>query len=160
VRSAVGSIDNAVPVAKVQTMDELLSQSVTAPRLGTVLLSSFAALALLLGAIGIYGVMSYAVTQRTHEIGVRIALGAQQRDVLQLVLGSGAKLALIGSGVGVGASLALTRFLSSLLFGISPTDLLTFAGVAVLLMAVALVACYLPIRRAMRVDPITALRHE
>ncbi len=160
VRSAVGSIDNAVPLANVQTMDELLSQSVTAPRLGTILLSSFATLALLLGAIGIYGVMSYAVTQRTHEIGVRIALGAQQRDVLRLVLGSGAKLALIGSAIGVGVSLALTRFLSSLLFGISPTDLLTFSGVAVLLMAVALVACYLPTRRAMRVDPMTALRHE
>ncbi|MGB6483135.1 MAG: hypothetical protein WBE86_06575 [Candidatus Acidiferrales bacterium] len=127
-------------------MDQLLSQSVTAPQLGTVLLSSFAALALLLGAIGIYGVMSYAV--------------AQQGDVLRLVLGSGAKLALIGSGIGVGASLALTRFLSSLLFGISPTDLLTFSGVAVLLMAVALAACYLPTRRAMRVDPMTALRHE
>jgi predicted permease len=134
VRSAVDSIDASAPLAKVQTMDELLSQSVTAPRLGTVLLSSFAALALL--------------------------LGAQRRDVLRLVLGSGAKLALIGSGIGVAASLALTRFLSSLLFGISPTDLLTFSGVAVLLMAVALAACYLPTRRAMRVDPMTALRHE
>jgi predicted permease len=160
VRSAVGSIDTSVPLTKVQTMDELLSQSINAPRLGAALLSSFAALALLLGAIGIYGVMSYAVTQRTHEIGVRIALGAQQRDVLRLVLGSGAKLALIGSAIGVGVSLAFTRLLSSLLFGVSPTDLLTFSEVTVLLMAVALVACYLPTRRAMRIDPIAALRHE
>ncbi|MGB6876625.1 MAG: ABC transporter permease [Candidatus Acidiferrales bacterium] len=157
-RSAVDSIDASAPLAKVQTMDQLLSQSVTAPRLGTVLLSSFAALALLLGAIGIYGVMSYAVAQRTHEIGVRIALGAQQRDVLRLVLGSGAKLALMGSAIRCGRIAGVDAV--SVEFGISPTDLRTFSGVAVLLMAVALVACYLPTRRAMRVDPMTALRHE
>ncbi|HEV2490071.1 MAG TPA: ABC transporter permease [Candidatus Acidoferrales bacterium] len=160
IRSAVASLDSSVPLARVQTMDQLLSASVSGPRFGTILLGAFAALALLLGAIGIYGVMSYAVAQRNHEIGVRLALGAQRSDVIRLVLGSGAKLALMGILVGVGASLAFTRFLAGLLYGISPADPLTFSGVAVLLIATALLACYVPARRAMRVDPMVALRHE
>ncbi|HXT73202.1 MAG TPA: ABC transporter permease [Candidatus Angelobacter sp.] len=160
VRSAISSLDSTVPLARIRTMDELLSESVTSPRFATILLGGFAALALVLGAIGIYGVMSYAVAQRTHEIGVRLALGAQRSNVLRMVLGSGAKLAFVGIAIGIGASLAFTRFLSTLLFGVSPTDPLIFSGVAIVLTLVALLACYIPARRAMRVDPMVALRYE
>jgi len=125
-----------------------------------ILLIAFAAMALLLASVGIYGVISYIVGQRTHEIGVRIALGAHQSHVMRWVLSEGARMALVGVAVGVAAALVLTRLMAGLLFGVSPVDPLTFAVVAVLLMAVAMAACYIPAWRAMRVDPIVALRHD
>lgn len=124
------------------------------------LLSVFAALALVLSCVGIYGVISYLVGQRTHEIGVRMTLGAERRDVLRLVIGHGARMALLGVAIGITASLGLTRLMANQLFGVSAHDPLTFAGVAVLLIVVAIAACYFPARRAMRVDPMVALRHE
>jgi len=128
--------------------------------LNLVLLASFAFIALLLAAVGIYGVMAEAVTQRTQEIGIRMALGAQVKDVLALVLRNGMKLALIGVAIGLACALWLTRLMSKLLFGVSPTDTATFVVVAVILLAVAFVACYIPARRASKVDPLVALRYE
>jgi len=140
--------------------DDLISRSLSERRFSMVLLGIFAALALVLSSIGIYGVLSYLVGQRTHEIGIRIALGAQRRDVLKLVLGEGTKTALIGVAIGLIAALGLTRLMASLLYGISATDPLTFLAVALVLTSVALAACYIPARRATRVDPIIALRYE
>jgi predicted permease len=140
--------------------DDIISRSLSEKRFSMVLLGIFAALALVLSSIGIYGVLSYLVGQRTHEIGIRIALGAQRRDVLKLVLGEGTKTALIGVAIGLVAALGLTRLMASVLYGVSATDPLTFVAVAVVLTAVALAACYFPARRAMRVDPIIALRYE
>jgi putative ABC transport system permease protein len=125
-----------------------------------ILLGVFAVLALVLSSIGIYGVISYLVGQRTHEIGIRMALGAQQGDVLKLVLGQGMRMALIGVGVGVAAAIGLTRLMSKMLFQVSATDPVTLIGVSVVLTGVALAACYIPARRAMRTDPIIALRYE
>jgi putative ABC transport system permease protein len=159
-RESVASLDRDVPLSKIQTMDDLMSQSVGEPRFWTVLLATFAVLALVLAAIGIYGVTSYSVTRRTHEIGIMIALGAQPNDVLKVILSQGARLALFGAAVGMAAAFAVTRVMSSLLFGVSATDPLTLAGVAILLVFVALLACYVPARRAMRVDPMVALRYE
>ena len=160
VRAAVQSLDKDQPLANVRSMEQLLSTSVAEPRFRTMLLSAFAALALALAGVGIYGVMSYAVARRTHEIGIRMALGASSGDTLKLVVGQGMTLALIGVAVGLGAAFGLTRLLSSLLFGVSPTDPLTFTAIAVLLTSVAGVACYIPARRATRLDPMTALRCE
>ncbi len=160
VRQAVEEIDPREVIYNVQTMDEVVANSFPARRLSMILLGFFAALALVLACVGIYGVISYLVGQRTHEIGVRMALGAQGSDVLQLVIGNGAKMALIGIAVGIGAALGLTRLMASQLFGVSAHDPLTFAGVAILLILVAVAACYIPARRATRVDPMIALRHE
>ncbi len=160
IRGAVQSIDKDQPIANVATMEEILSRSVGEPRFRTLLLGVFAALALVLAAIGIYGVMSYTVARRTHEIGIRMALGARPKDTLMLIVGQGLGLALIGVGVGFAGAFGLTQLLSSLLFGVSPTDLSTFVVIALLLTGVAAVACYIPARRATRVDPILALRCE
>ena len=141
-------------------MDEFVSDSVAAPRFRTLLLGTFAALALVLAAAGIYGVVSYWVTQRTHEIGVRMALGASRQDVMKLVLGQELAWALGGVGAGLAAALALTRLISSLLYQIRPLDPLSFTAVPLVLLAVALAASYIPARRATKVDPMVALRHE
>ena len=160
VEQAVHSLDADVPLYDLTTLDSRIQLATTTQRMGGALVGGFGLVALLLAAIGIYGVLAYTTRQRTHEIGIRMALGAQQHDVLRLVLGQGARLALIGVAIGLGASLMLTRVLSSELFGVSATDPLTYASVALLLCAVALLACYIPARRAMRVDPMVALRHE
>ena len=141
-------------------MRELSGAALRADRFNLWLLGSFALLALLLAAIGIASVMSYSVTQRTREIGIRLALGATQRDLLKLVLGQGLRLTLLGLTVGLATAWALTRIMQSLLFGVSTTDLPTFTGIAALLTFVALLACWIPARRATKVDPLTALRHQ
>jgi predicted permease len=144
----------------VQTMEEMISSSIEDERFTMILLGSFAGLALLLASVGIYGVVSYLVGQRTHEIGIRLALGAQRGDVLKLVLRGGLQMTLLGLVIGLVASAALTRLMAGLLFGVGATDPLTFVSVSMVLMVVALAACYIPARRAMRVDPMTALRYE
>jgi putative ABC transport system permease protein len=141
-------------------MESLLSKSLAKARFNTALLSVFAGVAILLAAVGIYGVMSYTVSQRTNEIGIRMALGARGRNVLYLVIRQGMSLALIGVAVGLAASAALTQLLKKLLFGVSATDPLTFGAIALLLTFIALLACYIPARRAAKVDPMTALRSE
>lgn len=160
IREIVAGLDKDEPMADIASMDQLIARSVARSRFMMFLLGVFAALALILASIGIYGVMSYAVAQRTNEIGIRMALGAQRRDVLRLVLGHGSRLALTGVAIGVVAALLLTRLMVSLLFRVSATDPVTFAAVAVLLTLVALLACYIPARRAMKVDPMVALRYE
>jgi predicted permease len=160
VRRGVEQLDSREVIYGVHTMDEVVAGSFAARRLSMILLAIFAALALVLSCVGIYGVTSYVVGQRTHEIGVRMALGAQRRDVILLVVGEGAKMALVGVVVGIAAALGLTRLMANELFGVTAHDPLTFAAVAILLTLVALVACYLPARRAVRVDPGVALRCE
>ncbi|HEX8184568.1 MAG TPA: ABC transporter permease [Blastocatellia bacterium] len=165
IRNEVWSIDKDQPVARVRTMEQLLSASVSQPKFRTLLIGVFASVALLLAAVGIYGVISYSVTQRSHEFGIRMALGARQGSILKMVLGEGLRLALIGTGIGlagaylVGAYFA-TGVLSSLLFGVSTTDTLTFVFIPLLLTGIALLACYVPARRATKVDPMVALRYE
>jgi len=152
-------IKNAT-VSQIQTMEQVVSDATAQPRFYLFLLASFAAVALSLAAAGIYGVMSYSVSRRTHEIGLRMALGAKASDVVKLVLGQGMVMALTGAAVGVAGAFLLTRLMSSLLYGVGPTDPLTFIGVSLVLIVVALAACYIPARRASKVDPMVALRYE
>jgi len=160
VRKEVAAIEPNQPVANVKTMEQWVSESVAQPRFRTLLLGIFSAVALTLAAVGIYGVMAYSVTQRTHEIGIRMALGAGRWDVLRLVVGQGMLLVLIGIVVGLGGALVLTRMMSTLLFGVSATDPSTFILIMLLLLITALLACYIPARRATKVDPLIALRYE
>jgi putative ABC transport system permease protein len=159
-KGAIWAVDKNQPISKTETLDQILAESLARQRLYMVLLGVFSCAALLLAAVGIYGMVSYSVSRRTHEMGIRLAIGAERRDVLLLVLGQGARVALLGIAVGIAAALALTRLMSSLLFGVTATDPLTFAGVALLLTLTMLVTGYIPARRAMRVDPMVALRHE
>jgi predicted permease len=160
IRAAVWSVNGNLPLASVRTMQEVYGRSLARTSFTLVMLAIAGAMALTLGIIGIYGVISYTVSQRQREIGIRLALGAQGEDVLQMVLRQGAKLALVGVAIGIGAALGLTQLMRNLLFGVSSYDPVTFAAVAMLLIFVALLACYIPARRAMRVDPIVALRYE
>jgi putative ABC transport system permease protein len=160
VKKQVWSVDSQIPVSEVHSMEDLMGVSLAQQRFNMLLLGLFAALALILAAVGIYGMMAYRVGQRMHEIGIYIALGAQRRDVLRLVLGDGAKLVFFGITIGIVGAIALTRVMTSLLFEVKATDPETFAVVAILLAIVALAACYVPIRRAMLVDPVVALRYE
>ncbi len=160
IRGAVASIDKGQPIFAISTMKQLVSDSSGERRITLVLLGAFSGLALVLAAIGIYGVLSYSVAQRTHEIGIRMALGARKGDVLRVVLGEGMILVAVGVGIGVVAGLGLTRLMASLLYGVKPTDPLTFTAVSLILAGVALLACYIPARRAASVDPMEALRYE
>ncbi len=160
VEREVHQLDPDQPVADIRSMEEVADRAITGARFNTVLLGVFAEIAFLLAAVGIYGVISCDVSERTHEIGIRVALGAQPADVLKLILGHGARLALYGIAAGLAAAFALTRLLASMLYGVKPTDAYTFVAIPVLLGAVALAASYLPSRRALALDPVTALRHE
>ena len=159
-RNAVQTIDPTQPVTNIRTLDQIVSDSIAQPRLNMLLMGLFGGLALILAAVGIYGLLSYAVTERTREIGTRMALGAQVPDVLRLVLKQGMTLALIGELIGLVGAFALTRVIRGLLFGVAPTDAMTFIAVAAVLTSVALLACYFPARRAAKVDPLVALRHQ
>ena len=159
-RNAVQTIDPTQPVTNIRTLDQIVSDSIAQPRLNMLLMGLFGGLALILAAVGIYGLLSYAVTERTREIGTRMALGAQVPDVLRLVLKQGMTLALIGEVIGLVGAFALTRVIRGLLFGVAPTDAMTFIAVAAVLTSVALLACYFPARRAAKVDPLVALRHQ
>jgi predicted permease len=160
VRAAIHSLDPDLPIAKITTLRRIVDTSLAGQRFSMLVLGAFAGLSLLLASFGMYGVISYLVGQRTREIGIRLALGAESADVLGMLVGYGSRLAFVGVGMGLLAAVAVTRFMTSFLYGVQPTDAFTFAFVALLLMAVALLACYLPARRALRIDPIIALRYE
>jgi putative ABC transport system permease protein len=156
----VRSLDDRVILSPITTLEDQLSDQLAPRRFQTSLLGVFSLLALMLAAIGIYGLMHYSVARRTHDIGVRIALGASRGDVLRMILNEGSQLAIAGIVLGLAGAAAVTRVLQNLLFGVQPHDPLTFAAVTILLMSIALLACYIPARRAMQVDPMVALRYE
>jgi ABC-type antimicrobial peptide transport system permease subunit len=160
VRKQVQSVDPTIPVFGAQTLNEVVAHSLSQRRLSMELVGLFALTALLLAGLGIYGVISYMVNERTHEIGIRLALGAQSRNILHMILQQGFRLAITGAAVGLVGALIVSQLMAGLLYDVRPTDPLTFAGVALLLIAVALLACYIPARRAVRVAPIVALRYE
>src|SRR5204862_5088425 len=160
VRSVIHQLDPDQPIGQVATMDSLMAKSVARARFNSILLGIFSVVALVMAAVGIYGVMSYSVLQRTHEIGVRMALGAQRADVLKLILRQGVLLAITGVGVGLAGSFGLTRVISTLLFDVAATDKMTFATVSIGLFAITFVASYIPAWRATRVNPLVALRYE
>jgi putative ABC transport system permease protein len=160
VRDEIAAIDPQTPVSGEATMEDVISASVANQRFGMILFGLFAAIALTLAAAGIYGVISYGIAEHTHEIGIRMALGASHREVLGLVVGGGMKPALLGAAVGLVAAFGLAHLLAGLLYGVTPTDLATFLLTPAILICIALLACYVPARRAMRVDPMLALRHE
>ncbi|HEU4433553.1 MAG TPA: FtsX-like permease family protein, partial [Pyrinomonadaceae bacterium] len=159
-RAQVKAFDPDQMIWRTQTIEQLIGKSVAPRRFNMMLLGIFAGVALVLAAVGLYGVMSYSVSWRTHEIGVRMALGAKRADVLRLVVRQGMTMTLIGLAIGLAGAIALSRLMTSMLYGVSTTDPLTFTGVSIVLLAVALLACLLPARRATRVDPIVALRNE
>ena len=156
----VRTLDPGIAIRNLQPLESYVDDARAPMRFNLILIGIFGAIALTLAAVGLYGVMAYSVTQRSHELGIRIAVGASPRDILRLVVGQGIRMTLLGAAIGLVVSLAVTRALSSLLFGVSVTDPLTFVAVPVVLALVAILACYLPARRAMRVDPIIALRYE
>jgi putative ABC transport system permease protein len=160
IRKAIFALDPDQPISNVRTLEQIVTHSIADRCLVLILLSLFSGTALLLASVGLYGIMAYSVAQRTREIGIRIALGASYRRVLRLVLFKGMKLTAIGVSLGIVGAFMLTRVLKSLLFGVSPTDPITFLGVILLLILVAVLACYLPARRASRVHPLEALRYE
>jgi len=160
VRAAIQSVDAEIPVSEIRTMDQMVEESASSRRWTMALLASFAALAMALALVGIYGVMSWSVAQRTREIGIRMALGASSEEVVGEILGRGIKLSTAGLAIGLVCAFALRGVLASLVFDVSPSDPLIYAGVAALMFAVALAACYIPARRASRVDPMIALRWE
>jgi putative ABC transport system permease protein len=160
IRHAIGQINSQAAVYAIVPMRSIISDGLASQRFSMILMAIFAGLALIMASVGIYGVVSYVTSQRTHEMGIRMALGAERKSVVMMVVGQGLKLALIGVAVGLAGALVLSRFLSSLLYGVSATDPLTFIGVSIILIAVALVACYIPARRAAKVDPMVALRYE
>jgi len=160
VRNVVNEVDKSIPVSQVQTMEHVVSASITQPRFNLFLLGLFSTVAMLLSAAGIYGVTAYTVTQRTHELGIRLALGAQVGDVLKMIVSQGMAVIVVGLVLGLGSAFALMRLLRSLLFGVGENDPVTFVAITVLLFVVALLACYIPARRATKVDPLTALRAE
>jgi putative ABC transport system permease protein len=159
-REQLQAIDPTLPISGSQTLNETVSASLTERRFSMEMVALFALTALLLAGLGIYGVISYMVSERTHEIGIRIALGAQKKNILQMVLRQGLGLAIAGAAVGLVGALVVSHLMAGLLYGVRPTDSVTFSSVALLLLGVALLACYIPARRAMRVDPLVALRHE
>jgi putative ABC transport system permease protein len=156
----IHALDPDQPVADIRTLDQVVAKSIARPRFNTLLLAIFAGVALVLASVGIYGVMNYSATQRTHEVGIRMALGATRADIMRLVVGNGMMLTLTGIVVGLLASWALTRVMATLLFGVTATDLPTFIGVSAVLAAVAFIANYIPARKATRVNPLIALRYE
>jgi putative ABC transport system permease protein len=159
-RSAVLAIDPNQPITSIKTMENIMADSIAQPRLSMMLMGLFGVLALVLATVGIYGLLSYAVTQRTQEMGIRMALGARMTDVLKLILKQGMTLVVLGEVLGLFGAFALTRLLKALLFGVTPTDAPTFIAVSIVLTVVASLACYIPARRATKVDPLVALRYE
>jgi len=160
IAETVRSLDKDLPAYAPKTVEEYLNGTIAQPRFNTYLLGIFAALAMLLTAVGLYGLIAYSVAQRTHELGIRMALGGRPRDMLRLIVGQGLRLAIFGVGIGLAAAFVLTHFLSSMLFGVSTADPISYLAVVTLLLVVVIVACYVPARRAMRVDPMVALRYE